>query len=72
MGDFDDVVGGNFPTKVVEFVDDAGGEFRAEIGGDEIRLEFIPIDLCLVGDAVEDLFEEACHVGGRLVRAGKL
>lgn len=72
MGDFDDVVGVNFPTEIVKFIDDAGGEFRAKISGDEVRLEFIPIDFCLVGDAVEDLFEEACHVGERVVRAGKL
>lgn len=72
VSDFNHVVGGNFSAEIVEFIDDAHTEFRSKIGSDEIRLEFIPIDLCLVGDAVENLFEEACHVGGRLMRVRKL
>lgn len=62
MGDFDDVAGGYFPAEIVELIDDAGGELGAEICGDEVCLKFVPIDLGLVGDAVEEFFEEACHV----------
>ena len=57
---------------MVEFIDDGDGLFRVQIGGDEVRLEFVPIDFRLVGDRVEEFLEEACHVGGKVALAGKL
>ena len=66
-GGGDDVFGGDLATEATEFVDDGHGEARAEVGGDEVGLEFVPVDLGLVGDFVEEVFEEACHLRGRLL-----
>ena len=67
-GDFHDVVAGDLAAECAEFVDDGGGEADAEIGGDEIGLEFVPIDFGAVGDLVEEGFEKASHAAGRLQR----
>jgi hypothetical protein len=68
-GDLLDVLGGNLATEIAEFVDDLGGEADAEIGGDEIGLEVVPIDFRAVADLVDEGFEKAGHgCGGRLKR----
>ena len=66
-GGGDDVFGGDFATEAPEFVHDGHGEAGTEIGGDEVGLEFVPVDLGFVGDFVEEVFEEACHLRGRLL-----
>lgn len=63
-GGGDDVFGGDIATESAQLVDNGHGEPGAEVGGDEVGLEFVPVDLGLVGDFVEEIFEEACHVGG--------
>lgn len=62
-GGVDDVVGGDLAAEGAELVDDGQGEARAEVGGYQIGFEFVPVDLGLVGDFVEEVGEEACHVG---------
>eukprot|EP00903_Cladosiphon_okamuranus_P003589 g3587.t1 len=51
-GDFHDVLAGNFTTEIVEFIDDGDALFRAEVGGDQIRLQFVPVDFHLVASQV--------------------
>lgn len=67
-GGFDDIVGRNFAAEVAEFVDDFRARVDAEVGADQVGLEFVPIDFRAVGDLVEEGFEKTCHVlaGGEL------
>lgn len=57
----DDVVSGYLAAEFFKFLDDGAGETDAEVGGDEIGLDVIPVDLGAVGDLVEERFEKACH-----------
>ena len=57
-------------AEAAEFVDDPGGEFRPEIGGDEVGFELVPVDFGFVRELVEEGFEKACHGVEELLAGG--
>ena len=63
-GDCHDVVARDLAAEGAELVDDGGSEANAEVGGDEISLEVVPIDFGAVGDFIEEGFEKASHAAG--------
>lgn len=71
-GGANDIIGGNFATEIAEFVDDFCARVDAEVGTDQIGLEFVPIDFRAVGDLVEEGFKKTCHMlAGRELRVNR-
>ncbi len=60
-GGFHHVVGRHLASHPLEVIDDLHGEAHSQIGRDEIRFEFVPVDLGLVGNLVVEVLEEASH-----------
>ena len=52
-------------------LNDFKGNPDPEVGGDEICLEFVPLDFRPVGDLVVEVLEKAGHFGGRCSEVGK-
>ena len=65
-GGLDDIVGGDLASQDSQLIDNFQCESDAEVAGNEVGLEIVPVDFGFVSDLVKELLEKTSH-GGRML-----